>query len=212
MVRRRRLVPVRRGHRKFVGIERKTQRRYNKAVEKFFIFCTFFHGPQPNSGEELNFLLCEFVNHFWQDDEPYQNAVDAVAAVRRHLPTYRSHTSTAQAYLRNWASSVTRRSTRTGRRPRRATSGTSACCAPGRSSRSRYSMWSITRSLANRSCASRTARRGKTCRSLCWSHDPVARQLLRIMIRQELGRLRLRAHVGLSCTWSSRVGGGGGHP
>ena len=30
--------------------------------------------------------------------------------------------------------------------------------------------------------------------------------------RQELGRLRLRAHVDLSCTWSSRVGGGGGHP
>ena len=102
MVRRRRLVPVRKAHLKFVGIERKTQRRYNKAVEKFFIFCTFFHGSQPNSGEELNFLLSEFVNHLWQDDEPYQNAVDAVAAVRRYLPTYRSHTSTAQAYLRNW--------------------------------------------------------------------------------------------------------------
>ena len=46
-------------------------------------------------------MLSEFVNHLWQDDEPYQNAVDAVAAVRRYLPTYRSHTSTAQAYLRN---------------------------------------------------------------------------------------------------------------
>ena len=102
MVRRRRLAPVRRAHLKFVGIERKTQRRYNKAVEKFFIFCTFFHGSQPNSGEELNFLLSEFVNHLWQDDEPYQNAVDTVAAVRRYLPTYRNHTSTAQAYLRNW--------------------------------------------------------------------------------------------------------------
>ena len=72
MVRRRRLVPVRRAHLKFVGIERKTQRRYNKAVEKFFIFCTFFHGSQPNPGEELNFLLNEFVNHLWQDDEPYK--------------------------------------------------------------------------------------------------------------------------------------------
>ena len=30
--------------------------------------------------------------------------------------------------------------------------------------------------------------------------------------REEFGRLRLRAHVGLSCTWSSRVGSGGGHP
>ena len=47
-------------------------------------------------------MLSEFVNHLWQDDEPYQNAVDAVAAVRRYLPTYQSHTSTAQAYLRNW--------------------------------------------------------------------------------------------------------------
>ena len=101
MVRRRRLAPVRRAHLKFVGIERKTQRKYNKAVKTFFIFCTFFHGSQPNSGKELNFLLSEFVNHLWQDDEPYQNAVDTVAAVRRYLPTYRSHTSTAQAYLRN---------------------------------------------------------------------------------------------------------------
>ena len=42
------------------------------------------------------------MNHLWQDDEPYQNAVDTVASVRRYLPTYRSHTSTAQAYLRNW--------------------------------------------------------------------------------------------------------------
>ena len=42
MVRLRRLATVRRAHLKFVEIERKTQRRYNKAVEKFFLFCTFF--------------------------------------------------------------------------------------------------------------------------------------------------------------------------
>ena len=202
MVRRRRLVPRRESTPKVCWNERKTQRRYNKAVEKFFIFCTFFHGSQPNSGEKLNFLLSEFVNHLWQDDEPYQNAVDAVAAVRRYLPTYRSHTSTAQAYLRNWGR--TRMVRRALPLPLSALLGvvghaalyedwaTAAACyigylcllRTGRSSRSRYGTWSITRSLANRSCASPDSKgaKRKDVSEFVLVHHPVARQLLRIMM------------------------------
>ena len=233
MVRRRRLATVRRAHLKFVGIERKTQRRYNKAVEKFFFFCTFFHGSQPSSGEELNFLLSEFVNHLWQDDEPYQNAFDTVAAVRRYLPTYRSHTSTAQAYLRNWGR------TRTVRRalslPLSALLGIVGHAAL-------YKDWA-TAAACYIGLPLLVARRGdphaqgtargplrrvsqigpvppgqqgseeERCVGVCVGPRPGRKTAPADHDgREEFGRLRLRAHVGLSCTWSSRVGSGGGHP
>ena len=224
MVRRRRLVPVRRAHLKFVGIERKTQRRYNKAVEKFFIFCTFFHGSQPQ---------------LWRGAQLFAQRIrEPPLAGRRALP---------ERGRRGRRRSSVPTDVPKPHEPQQLgpdTHGPSGAPAPAlcsaghrRSRRSLYEDWATAAACyIGYLCLLRTGEiltlkvqhmvhyeeSGKSV--LCLPDSKGAKKDVSEFCvgprpgrkttpaDHDGGRLCLRAHVGLSCTWSSRVGGGGGHP
>ena len=223
MVRRRRLVPVRRAHLKFVGIERKTQRRYNKAVEKFFIFCTFF--PWFRVG-----LFAQRIRGRRALPERGRRGRRR-SSVPTDVPKPHEHSASIPAQLGP------------------DTHGPSgapapALCSPGhRRSRGALRGLGDGRGVLHREpllvahgeiltlkvqhvvhyeesgksvlCLpdSKGAKRRDVSEFVCVGPRPGRKTTPADHDgRQELGRLCLRAHVGLSCTWSSRVGGGGGHP
>lgn len=107
MVKHNKVKKFQRRHLKFVGIERRTEKRYAVAIERFFNFCEFFFEHVPLSGHQLDFYLGEFINHLFQDESPHQWGVDTFAAVRRWLPAWRGHTTLGRMYLRNWSRTFT---------------------------------------------------------------------------------------------------------
>ena len=95
-----RVIPKR--HLKYVGISDKTAARYRKQLLKFFEYVDLHGHKMPNSMEKLDFLAGEYVNHLYQEMEPYGYAGDFISALRRYYPACRRHVETAGLFFKNW--------------------------------------------------------------------------------------------------------------
>ena len=85
-----------------------TRKRYKAAVLRFFIYLVDWGIRTPESVEELDLELAEFVNHLWQDDLPEQHAMDALSGFSRLLPHCRGKLPIARSYFANWRKTLVR--------------------------------------------------------------------------------------------------------
>ena len=78
-----------------MGISDRTAARYKKALINFFEYVDTHGHSIPNTMSELDYLAGEFVNHLYQEMEPYGYAGDFISALRRFYPACRRHVETA---------------------------------------------------------------------------------------------------------------------
>ena len=99
----------RRGHVKYAGIADRTIARYKKQVRNFFAFLHVHDGSFPHTMDELDTAAGDYVNHLYQEGEPYGYATDFVSGLRRLYPRCRRHLGTAQQYCKFWGKGIRRR-------------------------------------------------------------------------------------------------------
>ena len=88
-------------HLRYVGIGPRTHVRYKKAMLKFHRFI-MLNGSFPTNMSELDFMAGEFINHLYQEGEPYGYAADFCSALRRFYATCKRHVGTDKLYFSNW--------------------------------------------------------------------------------------------------------------
>ena len=93
---------ARKTHIKYEGIQPTTERRYRKAITRFFGHLTLLCMGLPNSLEELDEAVGEFINHLYLDDYPQYWATDLISALKRFYPKCRRHLEIASLYHKNW--------------------------------------------------------------------------------------------------------------
>ncbi len=91
-----RLVPQR--HLKYAGISMKTRARYQKVLKMFFKLLDIYEHRIPMGMASLDFLAGEFVNHLYQEMEPYGDAGDFVSTLKRFYPPSRMHVVTPDLF------------------------------------------------------------------------------------------------------------------
>ena len=95
-------VKVLRGHVKYEGVTQRTLQRYRRQVLRFFDYLDTYNINWPRSPGEFDHVTGEYVNHLYQDMDPYGYAGDFLSGIRRFLPRWRCHTQAAGQYFRNW--------------------------------------------------------------------------------------------------------------
>lgn len=95
-----------RGHLKYEGVRETILRRYRKQVTRFFDYLRAYDIPEPRTFLEFEHVTGEYVNHLYQELEPYGYAGDFLSGIRRFLPFARRYTETAGLYFRNWRRSI----------------------------------------------------------------------------------------------------------
>ena len=99
MVKRQKATCVHKTHLKYVGISPRTVKRYSTAVLHYFAYLVMFNLTYPESPEELDQSLSEYINMLWQEDEPLGYAQDLVHGFVRFLPRVRRNLAISRQYL-----------------------------------------------------------------------------------------------------------------
>ena len=99
-------VKVLRGHVKYEGVTQRTLQRYRRQVLRFFDYLDAYNIALPRSPDEFDYVTGEYINHLYQDMDPYGYAGDFLSGIRRFLPRWRNHTHSAGQYFRNWRRSL----------------------------------------------------------------------------------------------------------
>ena len=99
-------VKVLRGHVKYEGVTQRTLQRYRRQVLRFFDYLDTYNIAWPQSPDEFDYVTGEYINHLYQDMDPYGYAGDFLSGIRRFLPRWRNHTQSAGQYFRNWRRSL----------------------------------------------------------------------------------------------------------
>ena len=99
-------VKVLRGHVKYEGVTQRTLQRYRRQVLRFFDYLDTYNIAWPRSPDEFDYVTGEYINHLYQDMDPYGYAGDFLSGIRRFLPRWRNHTQSAGQYFRNWRRSL----------------------------------------------------------------------------------------------------------
>ena len=93
---------VKRSHIKYEGIQPHTAKRYRIAITRFFDYLDLHDCFVPDSIEELDEAIGEFINHLYLDDLPQHWAADLISGFKRFYPKCRRHLETASLYHKNW--------------------------------------------------------------------------------------------------------------
>ena len=79
-------VKVPRGHVKYEGVTQRTLQRYRRQVLRFFDYMDAYNIALPRSPDEFDYVTGEYINHLYQDMDPYGYAGDFLSGIRRFLP------------------------------------------------------------------------------------------------------------------------------
>ena len=82
-------VKVLRGHVKYEGVTQRTLQRYRRQVLRFFDYLDAYNIALPRSPDEFDYVTGEYINHLYQDMDPYGYAGDFLSGIRRFLPRWR---------------------------------------------------------------------------------------------------------------------------
>ena len=69
---------------------------------RFFDYLDTYAIDWPSSPDDFDHVTGEYINHLYQEMDPYGYAGDFLSGIRRFLPRWRSHTHAATQYFRNW--------------------------------------------------------------------------------------------------------------
>ena len=108
MVRSDRKTSTKQGHVKYAGLQLGTIRKYNLAINRFFVWLNSAEKTLPVSLDELDEAIGEYINHLYQNDLPVGWASDVVCGFKQFYPECRKSQQISAGYLQNWNKSVSR--------------------------------------------------------------------------------------------------------
>jgi hypothetical protein len=76
-------VKVLRGHVKYEGVTQRTLQRYRRQVLRFFDYLDIYTVDWPCSPDEFDHVTGEYINHLYQEMDPYGYAGDFLSGIRR---------------------------------------------------------------------------------------------------------------------------------
>jgi len=85
-----------------MGVSAKTELAYRKAVSRFFVYLQRLNLPLPQSFEELDLLVAEYINELFQEGDSVTYAGYLISGLKRYVPRCRYELHTAAVYFRNW--------------------------------------------------------------------------------------------------------------
>lgn len=88
---------------KSLTVQPATKRRYDKASEQFFSFLKTEGLLLPTRKDQLDPLVCEYVEHLWATGAGRGQANDTVAALQNLQPSLRGHLTGAWRLLKTWS-------------------------------------------------------------------------------------------------------------
>ena len=80
-----------------------TKRRYNKALDAFFVFLKANNLSLPTSKQKLDPLVCDYIEHMWSTGIGRAQANDTVAALQDQQPNLKGHLHGAWRLLKTWS-------------------------------------------------------------------------------------------------------------
>ena len=80
-----------------------TKRRYDKALDAFFVFLRTNKLTLPTSKSELDPLVCDYIEHMWSTGVGRGQANDTVAALQDQQPNVKGHLQGAWRLLKTWS-------------------------------------------------------------------------------------------------------------
>ena len=94
---------------KHEGIQAATARRYRQSLTRFFEFIAMHGRSLPQSLEQLDVEVGEYINALYQDDLPQYWGIDLLSALKRFYPRCRRSLDTGHLYIKNWTRVTKRR-------------------------------------------------------------------------------------------------------
>ena len=91
-----------RPHLRELGITARTRKSYRKAIANFFRHLAANAVAIPNSLEDLDVLLADFINECWLEGEPHGYAGHLLSGFGRFYPPCKHAMPTAWQYFNNW--------------------------------------------------------------------------------------------------------------
>ena len=85
-----------------MGVSAKTELAYRKAVSRFFVYLQRLNLPLPQSFEELDLLVAEYINELFQEGDSVTYAGYLISGLKRYVPRCRFELHTAAVYFRKW--------------------------------------------------------------------------------------------------------------
>ena len=80
-----------------------TKRRYNRALDEFFVFLKSNNLSLPTKKNDLDPLVCDYIEHMWSTGVGRGQANDTVAALQDQQPNIRGHLQGAWRLLKTWS-------------------------------------------------------------------------------------------------------------
>ena len=101
-----RWIQNKRAHVKLANLSEKGDRRYNIAVNRFFVWLDAEGHPIPNTFDELDFVAGEFINSLYLADAPLYWGGDFCSGLKRLYAGCAAHIPTVAKYYCNWERST----------------------------------------------------------------------------------------------------------
>ena len=88
---------------KELTVQPSTRQRYTKAIDQFLAFLKLNNLVLPRSRDQLDPLVCEYLEHLWATGQGRSLASDCVAGLQNHDAKIRGHLPGAWRLLKAWA-------------------------------------------------------------------------------------------------------------
>jgi hypothetical protein len=76
--------------------------RYERAVQRFFVFMTALEIAIPDEADDLDEAFCLFIDSLWEYGDPKSYGVEAIVGLGKLIPKCRHMYPCARALLKTW--------------------------------------------------------------------------------------------------------------
>lgn len=97
-----------RQHLSRIGIGPATDKRYRSQLLSFFRWLSVQNFALPSSVPEIDLLASEYVNHMWQEHEPFGYAGDLISGLIEYVPATKRGLPVTRQYHANWKRTIRR--------------------------------------------------------------------------------------------------------